>query len=108
MPTLPFTPSEACASDSAPLYGFAASLAPLGLPNGNPRALFLRFEPMGPLRSEAAAVPGTVGVLATWRCHSLAHGTIDHVARLSRDEAEALLIACAAAALPVVNNLIQR
>lgn len=87
------------------MYGFAASLEPLGLPRGAAEALFLRFEPMGVLRAEAAPVPDTVGVLATWRSRSLALGVVDHVAALTADEAQALLSACAAAALPVVNNL---
>ncbi len=105
MRTQPLAPSEASPSERAPLYAFAVSLEPLGLPQGAVERLFLRFETMGPLRTSAAPMPATVGVLATWRQRSLRSGAVDHVRALPVHEAQALLHACDAADLPVVNNL---
>lgn len=104
MQTCPMVPAEAPASAHAPLYALAQSLRAQGFTAPAVQGLYLRFEPMARLGTPAAPSADDVGVLVTWRRRSLASGSVDHVVPMTRQGASALLGACQAAQLRVVDN----
>ena len=102
--------SEAPASETAPLYALAQTLQAHGLAQGAWNHLYLRFEPMARLAAQPVDPKGQVGdvevgVMATWRARSLRHGDVDCVLPMEGAEAQALVAACAAAGLRVINHL---
>ena len=104
MQTRPMAPAEAPASSQVPLYALAQSLRAVGFTATSLDGLYLRFEPMARLGAPSAPATDDVGVLVTWRCRSLALGSVDHVLPMTHQGASALLTACQAAQLRVVDN----
>jgi len=96
--------AEAPASAHAPLYALAQSLRAAGFTATALEGLYLRFEPMARLGTPSAPAADDVGVLVTWRRRSLALGAVDHVLPMTQKDASALLTACQAAQLRVVDN----
>jgi len=96
--------AEAPASAPAPLYALAQSLRAVGFTAAALEGLYLRFEPMARLGAGSKPAPDDVGVLVTWRHRSLALGDVDHVLPMTKQGASALLTACRAAQLRVVDN----